>query len=191
MTREEWLVLAAGRLAPWLEAVGGPVPPKVRYSCGFPVGGLRKIGQCWSMHASRDEHFEIFVSPVLDEGPEVLRVVLHEMIHAAAPGCGHRGKFRQFALAVGFNKPMKTTPAAPDLWKRLNALAADLPVYPHGAIDAEKLGRKKQSTRMRKLVCPDCCYVVRTTAKWVAVGLPTCCCGAEFIEAAADEADGE
>jgi hypothetical protein len=39
---------------------------------------------------------------------------------------------------------------------------------------------KKQSTRMLKLECDECGYVVRTTQKWINVGVPVCHCGAEF-----------
>jgi hypothetical protein len=38
----------------------------------------------------------------------------------------------------------------------------------------------KAGTRMLKCECPECGYVVRTTAKWLLVGLPTCPCGTEM-----------
>ena len=36
-------------------------------------------------------------------------------------------------------------------------------------------GRKKQSTRMLRCRCMDCGYTLRTTQKWIEVGVPTCC----------------
>lgn len=39
---------------------------------------------------------------------------------------------------------------------------------------------KKQSTRMLKVICPGCGYTVRTTQKWIDIGLPTCPCGEEM-----------
>lgn len=39
---------------------------------------------------------------------------------------------------------------------------------------------KKQATRMIKVCCPGCGYTIRTTQKWIDVGLPTCCCGEEM-----------
>lgn len=45
------------------------------------------------------------------------------------------------------------------------------------------------TTRMRKVACPVCGYTVRMARKWIAVGMPTCPCGAtmapEDIEDAA------
>ena len=39
---------------------------------------------------------------------------------------------------------------------------------------------KKQTTRLLKISCSTCGYVARATGYWVAVGLPTCCCGGAF-----------
>jgi hypothetical protein len=36
-------------------------------------------------------------------------------------------------------------------------------------------------SRLKKVICPDCGYTIRTTAKWIKVGLPTCCCGALMV----------
>ena len=44
--------------------------------------------------------------------------------------------------------------------------------------DGEAAG--SQTTRMLKLECPDDGYIVRTTQKWIDVGLPTCPCGTEM-----------
>lgn len=61
--------------------------------------------------------------------------------------------------------------------------------YPHAQLDPSCTdGKKKQGTRMIKVVCPSCGYTVRTTAKWLEVGLPTCPCG-EDMEA--DEGSGK
>lgn len=35
----------------------------------------------------------------------------------------------------------------------------------------------RQATRLLKLQCPACGYILRGTRKWIDVGLPTCCCG--------------
>jgi hypothetical protein len=51
--------------------------------------------------------------------------------------------------------------------------------YPHGEIRAPTHDRK-QSTRMLKLQCPACGYVIRTTRTWLDVGVPVCCCGHGF-----------
>lgn len=40
-----------------------------------------------------------------------------------------------------------------------------------------------QKNRQLKLECPECGYTARATAKWIAVGMPTCPCGGEFARA--------
>jgi hypothetical protein len=182
--REAWLQLAATRLVPLLSSAGAELPEKVRYSCGWPGGRSTAIGSCWSAAASATKHREIFVSPVLDNTTDVLSTLLHEMIHAALPDdAGHGKEFRKLALACGFEPPMRTTPVGEKLRERLNTLVCELPPYPHSKLSKECGGKKKQTTRMIKLQCPACEYVVRTTAKWMAEGVPTCHCGETFQEA--------
>jgi hypothetical protein len=41
----------------------------------------------------------------------------------------------------------------------------------------------KPGSRMLKCVCPACGYTVRTTQKWLDVGVPTCACGEEMESA--------
>lgn len=80
-------------------------------------------------------------------------------------------------------------------------LAAALNDYPNGALDSSKVdtprpkvpaggdesapprvhtGPRKQAARMRKCMCPDCGYTVRTTAKWLEHGLSRCPAGDEM-----------
>ena len=56
-------------------------------------------------------------------------------------------------------------------------------------LDLAKANIKKQTTRLIKVFCPDpgCGYTVRTTAKWLAVGTPTCVCGEEMVADAIDQ----
>lgn len=44
-------------------------------------------------------------------------------------------------------------------------------------------GKSSAGGRLLKCECPGCGYVIRTTQKWIDVGLPTCVCG-EGMEAA-------
>jgi hypothetical protein len=90
---------------------------------------------------------------------------------------GHTGAFVKIVKAIGFKAPWTSTPATPELIGRLNGLIVNLGPYPHAAID--KSGRKKQGTRMLKVVCPECGYTVRTTQQWIDTGLPRCVCGTE------------
>jgi len=186
-TREEWLIAAAETLAQRIAAAEAKMPEHVRYTCGWPSKGAlaakkRVIGQCWSALCSKDARFEIFISPYLDDQVEVLATLLHEMIHAAVGiPAGHRGPFKRVAVKTGLEGPMTATHAGPELEHDLKDLAAELGRYPHGKLDkAMTDGSKKEGTRMLKIVCPECGYTARTTAKWIEAGLPTCCCGTKM-----------
>lgn len=182
MTREEWLISAVDELRP-LFASHAEVPP-VRISVGWPGGRGPKngvVGQCWASHTTEDSNPAIFVSPVVKDPVEVLVTVVHEMVHAAGKH-GHRGEFARLAGAVGLMKPWKSTPASPELRATLAALADKLGPFDHAVIKPGD-GPAVQTTRMLKLACPDDGYLVRTTAKWLEVGLPSCPCGTTLLPA--------
>ena len=54
---------------------------------------------------------------------------------------------------------------------------------------------KKDGTRLLKVVCPnpDCGYLMRTTERWIKVGLPICPCGTrmEMAELLPEPGEGE
>lgn len=185
-TREEWLNIAIDRLRGLFEEQGASIPKKVRASCGWPhVRGVasahRRIGECWSPEASADQTIEIFISPVLDDTKRVAATLVHELVHAAVGNeAGHRKPFSQLAKKVGLEKPWTATVASPELEQRLVTLLSEK--YPHSKLD-RNVGRKKDGTRMLKVMCPSCGYVVRVAQKWIDQGLPTCCCGQEMEEA--------
>ena len=183
-TRERWLLRLVDALGPMFAEHGANVP-SVLISVGFPSKRAtssrnRRIGECWYGACSADGRPHVFISPVLADPAEVAGVVVHELIHAVCgAGVGHKGPFRKLALALGLEGKMTATAVGAELAKRLNALIRKLGPYPHPKLTATG-GKPKQGTRMLKLECPACGYVVRTTAKWVAVGLPTCVCGEGF-----------
>jgi hypothetical protein len=130
----------------------------------------------------------IFISPLLNNdkakdggSARVLDVLLHEMIHAVMPeGEGHGRKFAKAAMALGLEgKPTHTT-AGEALKAKLVALVKKLGPIPHAALDPKQLRKKVQTTRMHKLECGGCGYVVRAASRWIETGLPTCHCGEEF-----------
>lgn len=186
MTREEYLTRAIDAMRPWFVAVGVTVPEKVRVAIGFPSkralsAKRRRVGECWSASASGDGASEVFVSPVVGAGVDALGILVHELTHAAVgTDCGHKGAFRKTAVALGLTGKMTSTEPSPALTERLNALAATIGAYPHAALNPSGGPIKKQTTRMVKAECGDCGYVIRTSQKWIDVGLPTCACGGEF-----------
>jgi hypothetical protein len=184
-TREAWLEAAALRVTRLFKNINIEVP-SVRVSVGWPSkGGLssknRTIGQCWKADISEDGVPQIFISPTLDgAGLTVLATLVHELIHAW-DDCesGHKGEFARVAKQIGLQGKMTATYVEDDsnLGQKLAAVMQDLGDYPHSALSVEAMQkqRPKQTTRMLKLVTPDCCdYTVRTTAKWIEEGLPMC-----------------
>jgi hypothetical protein len=91
---------------------------------------------------------------------------------------GHKGPFRKIAKKMGLEGKMTATHPGAELAEHLNALCVKIGPYPHASLDRSQA--KKQSTRMLKLECAGCGYTVRTTAKWIEAGMPTCPCGTEM-----------
>jgi hypothetical protein len=188
--REAWLFAATEALRPVFVKIGHPIPDKVRVTCGFPskraLGVKAKtIGQCWAPSASKDGTIEVMISPVIADRVEVMATLAHELDHAAVGvEAGHKGPFREVAVALGLEGPMRCTVAG-DAFKRLVAPMLDaLGPYPHAILDPSQV--KKQSTRLLKAVCTSmedadendgkpCGYTVRVTKKWViGLGAPHC-----------------
>jgi hypothetical protein len=144
-----------------------------------PKSKSRVIGQCWPVEASSDGTTEIFVSPCISTGADAAAVLVHELCHASGAH-GHGPAFKRIALAIGLEGKMTQTNAGEKLAARLNALIGKMGDYPHSTLDLAMSGIAKQGTRMLKVTCPGCGYTVRTTAKWIEAGLPTCPCGEEM-----------
>ncbi len=184
-TREQWLQAAISRLRPAYPKVGLTLPQTLHVSVGFPSTRAlsarnRRIGECWTPRASRDGNPHVFISPLIEEGREVLAILVHELIHASGIA-NHRKDFARPATSLGLTGKMTCTTAGPELTERLNALLTKLGPYPHSAISALDRPTKKQGTRLLKAQCEDCEAIIRLTAKVVEdPGLPTCACGGEF-----------
>lgn len=209
-TRETWLNRFTDFQRPCFGMYGHPIPEKLRIACGWPVGNVKQVlGQCWSPEVSEDGTVEIFVNPMIADPRSIAEVVVHELCHAAVGvQYGHKGPFKRLAKSVGLEGPMRNTYAGRELTERLNALIHRLGPYPHASLNGEigcvigepadepaKLPRApegqpgshippKQRTRMHRVICPDCGYLVRTTGAWIRIGLPTCPCGAVMVSSA-------
>ncbi len=179
MTREQWLnKVLHSHIAPKLKSVGCIVPKDAKVSVGFPGGGSarKRIGECWPRVRSSIKVNEMFINPIVTDVRVIVATLVHEAIHAA-DDCksGHKGAFAQAAKAVGLEGPMTATHAGKELAAWINEVIAKMGEFAYGSLNLS--GVKKQTTRMVKVVCVDCDYTVRTTAKWIDIGLPTCCCG--------------
>jgi hypothetical protein len=184
--REDWLSAAVSELRPFFDAVGAPIPANVRVTCGFPSNAKRSgaIGECWADTASADKTFEVLISPVLDDPLRVFDVLVHELCHATAGAMNHGVNFQKVAAAMHLApsvgpKGWKATGPAPSFDSVFWAIVQSLGPYPHAALTMSN--RKVQTTRMLKAVCPSCGYTVRLTAKWAALGLPSCPVDADVL----------
>lgn len=188
--REDWLTKAAEHMGAWIVGIGEE-PPPMRVSVGWPGGGSPKgtVGQCWPTSSTEDGIAQIFMTPTRGEEStvDVLGTLLHEMVHAV-DDCkdGHTKNFIRISRALGFlHKWTSSSNRTEELTARLAELAETLGAFPNGAIIAgsRSSGPKTQATRMLKLECPEDGYVVRTTRKWLDIGLPSCPCGETLEEA--------
>lgn len=189
--REQWLMAGLDAMRPRIAAAGYTLPAQVKIACGFPVGsrgGKKVLAQCIAPEASAAGITEMFVSPTVADPMQALGCILHEAGHACVGvQAGHGAPFKAFCAALGLVG--KATEAVPGdecrKWLQDEVLPI-LGAYPHAAVDPN--ARKKQGTRMIKLVCPETGYTVRTTKKWLDVGVPTSPAGCEMVVA---EDDGE
>lgn len=193
-TRESWLNKAVEILSETVFAEAAlKLPKTVKVSCGWPTHGAlagakgRTIGQCFKTVCSTEGHNEIFISPVLADGLEVLACLVHEMVHAV-DDCvhGHGPLFKKMAHACGLVGKATATTAGDELKKVLTSIIEEsLGEYPHATLDVSKQV-KKQTTRLIKCHCDSCGYTIRTTRAWINQAIPDCpLCGIEF------EVDGD
>lgn len=188
--REKWLTLFAEQAVLHMAECAQLSFDKWRITCGFPstkaTGGKRgqAIGQCWSAEASDDRTAEMLISPVIDDPREVAHVIVHELIHAALPGAGHKKPFQKAARLCGLQKPFTATTPTAAFWLWAEPILEALPPYPHAKINATRIegAPKPQKARMIKAECDVCGYTVRLAKKWIeAVGAPHCPAHGEML----------
>ena len=184
MNREQWLDAFTTEARPHFEQAGRKLPALIRCGIGFPSKGMRSrvIGECWSNEASGDGAVEIFITPSLQsDGSRVADVLTHELCHAAlGSAAGHGKTFKRLATRLGLTGKMTATVAGEGWHEWADPILARLGPLP-GAELAGGLagGKKKQTTRMLKLVCDDCAWSCRTTASMIESDMhcPTGCGG--------------
>jgi hypothetical protein len=168
-TREEWLNRFTELARAEFKKAGHPLPKKVRCSVGFPSKGRRSsvIGECWQASASGDKVSEIFIRPSLQsDTSRIADVLTHELCHAALPeGEGHGKLFKWLATSLGLTGKMTATVAGPAWHAWADPIIKQLGKFPAAKLGDDQLlgGKKKQGTRMLKLVCTECDWTCRTT----------------------------
>jgi len=126
---------------------------------------------------------------------DVGELIIHEMAHAenhtleirdCTGGRMHNKKFKVMAerlglivaprsKSVGFGYT-KRGPEAEKFLQKVNFNPAIFLRHRNRHVAAAKSG----GTRMLKCECPKCEYLVRVTAKWLAIGTPVCPCGTKM-----------
>jgi SprT-like family len=173
LERQQWLERVVEALRTKF-ADGYTVPQKIRVSIGWPkrAASCGAIGECWSTEASSDLHAELFISPQLIEGARIVDVLAHEMVHATVgTAAGHRKPFKQCALKVGLQGPMRATTATPEFTAWSETLFKRTGPYPAGFLT----DTPKQGTRLVKCECSTCGYLARVTQKWISLSGPPIC----------------
>lgn len=166
MNREQWLINATDILRDTLfKQAGFSIPRQVKISVGFPLGcrSGKVIGQHFAPFVAEDNVSQIYISPIIGDGVRALDILVHELCHAVVGNAnGHNKIFAKCAKSVGLTGKMTQTIAGPTLTNILNLLIRDkLGPYPHSKLSLND-GRKKQKSRMIKLSCKCCGYIVRT-----------------------------
>ncbi|MDQ6866887.1 MAG: SprT-like domain-containing protein [Pseudomonadota bacterium] len=209
-SRESYLRAATNELRPYFAKHGLILPEKIRFAIAFTSHGKKgKVaGECWHAGASDDGHHEIIIRADFADPAEVLGILTHELVHAALPPDVKHGKeFREAALRIGLEGPMRHAMPGAVLKERLNDLASSLGPFPHGRLNFDRVTLagevvadrpKKQGTRMLKAEClgAGCGYTVRVAARWIKECGPPHCPqhGAMCVSPLAQEspaADGE
>lgn len=183
-TREDWLAQALAEARPVVEALcGSALAAQIRVGVGFPSTFKRSgtLVECFPATSSGDAHAEVIVSPTVADPGEVYGYLLAGILHTL-PGAMQRASvtFTSAAKAAGIESDdgFKTLRFGPQYFQQWEQIIDSLGPYPHAELSVAD--KKTQSTRMIKLVCPQCGYILRTTGKWIATGLPRCHDGAEF-----------
>ena len=190
MTREEWLNVAARELKTRLfKRAGFNLDlKKVRMSCGYPTTGEKgkRIGEC---HGTQNNgNNEIFIHPKLSASVKVLGTLAHELVHAY-DDCvnGHGPAFRKVAVAIGLEGKMTATTESEAFVAVAEKIIAKIGKYPHKEMKV-MAGRKKQTTRMIKVICPECnIYHVRMSRTMYMMAAPVCGYCVERSEKSPDE----
>lgn len=99
---------------------------------------------------------------------------------------------KAYIQAVGLVGKPNDCGAGPELEQFLQLNLEQFGSYPHARIDPDRIKKETKAAagRFLKAECPECKYTIRTTAKWLKVGLPQCCCGTKMVGPDLD-ADGD
>jgi hypothetical protein len=149
-------------------------------------------------NGSADAIHEINLSAEHLKDDDVGDTILHELAHAENKRLGihdcsgasrqmHNKHFKRMAERLGLHvKRDKRVGYGVTELGQTAAAFLDRIVFKHQLFAVVRLpgvSRSKPGSRLVKLECPGCDYVIRTTQRWINEGLPTCHCGKGFAVA--------
>lgn len=161
-TREQWLNRFMVAARPKFKEIGHPIPDNVRLSVGFTSKGAKskRIGECWSAISSKDNTFEIFVTPLLADSPRVAGVITHELVHAAVGlDKKHGAVFKKAATALGLEGKMTATTEGPKWDKWAKPILAKIGKIPHAELQFAE-NRAPSDSQNRHIKCECECGIV-------------------------------
>jgi hypothetical protein len=173
-----------------------------RFSLKIPVekitvtiqskGRKNALGWFWRNRWAKGAFHEINLCAEHLKDHNMGETLIHELAHAEnchneiadcdKTGRRHNKKFKVQAEALGLEVEKvgslgwaftKLTPVSEKFLADIKFDRSLFELFRAGAESKEG----KAGTRMLKVKCPTCDYTVRTTAKWLLVGTPTCPCG--------------
>jgi hypothetical protein len=187
-------------------ATGFPVNTRVYTGKGSRSGA---IGQAWHGAVAADGIGNIVISPVLIDPVRVGGVHIHERLHhAVGIEHGHRKPFADACRAVDLTMPATATGEGDDFADYMRwTVLPQVGDYPHAEVDFTRPmprkpadpenpdapedpeiypdGRKKQTTRLMKAMCPNRCteMSVNITRRWATPEtMPLCPCCSKSLE---------
>lgn len=163
-------------ISAWFTQLGSPVP-RVQIISGFPSSGRRsrRIAECWPDDGGRA--FRMLVRPDTND-PYRLAGAIALNLACIAAGSGYESvkQFRHLAISVGLRG--RRTESSPgllfrELMKPILQQAGEVPRSDEHL--APVIAVAKQRTRLVRVACSDCGYVVRVAQKWLdQIGPPLC-----------------
>lgn len=148
----------------------------------------------WTPGAKKTSLHEINLSAEHLREHNMGETLIHELAHAEnhhlniadtdKTGRRHNKKFKDMAEKLGLvvtqskSLGFAFTDLGEPAKKFLDGIKFDRQLFELCRI--EPSSKTKEGTRLLKCQCPECGYVVRTTQKWLDVGVPTCACGTEM-----------
>lgn len=134
MTREEWLLEAIEILRPDLQHTA-PLPQNIQIVTKWPSDiPPEEKRYTIGLYTEAPDYSGIFIAPRINDGLEVLEILVHELIHASIGSKhGHDDMFLIIAARTGLwtvAGKMTSTMANPKLRIRLNEISNMLGTYP-------------------------------------------------------------